>query len=513
MLAVQLTVVGVSLLYTPASAFEKWLWNLDGEWNIPSMLSSAQLALVGAVAFIASWRATRQPAWQRAVLVGYGVLFLAIAIVEFIDGKSAVVGPWYLPYLVLGFSLATVTLVAIEYSPKPARLWLLYLLLAFFIIGLAGIVVDNFDETCDTLVGFFRFDGCLDKNLAEEVMELIGGWLALAALLGQLSEFEPKPSARIRWSLFLIPLIWILLITQVYTMPPVSQQMRMQGASVVFESGGELHAYSIKSSGSSAVINLYLSFSPADFKSQGYSVHLIDPISQESIVGADKVMINHLKFRMGPGFTPTHLQYMPLRIPANAPRNHAFWVVLSLWRADGADFVRETIRSSDLPLLGDTQIMLGEIVIPAESSPPPPLAPLAYFDNGFTLDPVTLPNEAQAGQSISLHFTWRTDIDGSEEYAQFLHLGDEASGRWWIFDQHPLGPRLPTQFWYANLADTEVWNLALPPDLPSGRYSVFTGLYRTSDKERLPASDTDGTPFIDARVPLGHLNIRASDEA
>ena len=150
-------------------------------------------------------------------------------------------------------------------------------------------------------------------------MELIGGWVALAALLGHFSEFEPRPSARIRWSLFLIPVVWILLITQVYALPPVSQQTGMQSASVVFESGGKLHAFSLKRNNSSASINLYVSFSPADFKSQGYSVHLIDPISHESIAGADKVMINHLRFRMGPGFTPTHLQYVKLRIPSDAP--------------------------------------------------------------------------------------------------------------------------------------------------------------------------------------------------
>ena len=510
-LAVQVIVVGISLLYSPASAFEKWLWYLDSEWNIPSLLSSAQLALVSAVALIAGWRVRRQPAWLRGLLFGYGILFLAIAIVEFVDRKGSVIGPWYLPYLILGVSLAAITLVAIESLPKPARLWLLYLFVAFMLIGLAAIVVDNFDEMCDTLVGFFRFDGCLEKNLAEEVMELIGGWLALAALLGQFSEFEPKPSVRIRWTLFLIPVIWILLITQVYTLTPVSQQTGMQGASAVFESGGKLHAFSIKRSSSSATINSYLSFSPGDFKSQGYSVHLVDPISKESIVGADKVMINHLRFRMGPGYTPTHLQYATLRIPPNAPRNHALWIILSLWRADGAEYRTEAIRSSDLPLLGDTQVILGEIVLPAESSPPPPLAPLANFENGFALDPVTLPNEAQAGATLNLHFTWRADSAVDEEYAQFLHLGEEASGQWWIFDQHPLGQRLPTQFWYAGLADTEVWDLTLPADLPPGQYSLYTGLYRSSDKERLPASDHDGTPFVDARVPLGHFNILGAD--
>lgn len=47
----------------------------------------------------------------------------------------------------------------------------------------------------------------------------------------------------------------------------------------------------------------------------------------------------------------------------------------------------------------------------------------------------------------------------------------------------------------------------MPADLEPGRYLMFTGLYRAGDKERLAATQTDGAPFSDARVPLGVLIV------
>jgi hypothetical protein len=512
LLAAQLVVVGVALLYAPASLYEDWLWHLDEEWNIPSMLSSAQLALVGAVAFIASWRAKRQSAWYCAVTAGYGFLFLAIAFVEFTGTKTSAIGPWYFPYLVLGGGLAAGTLLPVKTAHKPERRWLHYLLMAIALIGLAGVVLDEYKANlCDSFLGLFRYGGCIPKYAVEEVMEFIGGWVALAAILGQLSEYERRASAPARWMLFLFPAFWILLVTQLYTPPPISQQSGAQSASLVYASGAKLHAYALMPGDSNYTFHLYLSSPPKDFNSQGYSVHIIDPISRESLASHDKILNDSRQLYTGPGYTPVYLQSIRLTIPADAPRNHALWAVLTLWRADGAGFLAQEIQSSDLRRLGDSQIILGEIVLPAQSSPPPPSAPLAYFENGFTLDPVSLPKTARAGATLSLPFTWRANLAGNEEYAQFLHLGDEASAQWWIFDQQPLGPRLPTQYWYAGLADQAIWNVLLPADIPAGQYSLFTGLYRARDKERLPASDSDGSPFVDARVPLGHLNIAERD--
>ena len=92
-------------------------------------------------------------------------------------------------------------------------------------------------------------------------------------------------------------------------------------------------------------------------------------------------------------------------------------------------------------------------------------------------------------------------------YVQFLHLGHVDSGKWWVYDQQPLGPRMPTRLWYSGLADSEVWAAPLPADLTSGEYAVFTGLYRLSDQQRLPVKGKDGIPFVDARVPLGFLTL------
>ena len=78
---------------------------------------------------------------------------------------------------------------------------------------------------------------------------------------------------------------------------------------------------------------------------------------------------------------------------------------------------------------------------------------------------------------------------------------------WWVYDQQPLGPRFPTGLWYSGLADTEVWQVPLPDDLAPGKYTVFTGLYRRSDLKRVPAYDAEGTPWLDARVPLGIISI------
>ena len=184
-------------------------------------------------------------------------------------------------------------------------------------------------------------------------------------------------------------------------------------------------------------------------------------------------------------------------------------MVLTLWRKEGDAFLRQKIISSDQPLLDDAQVILDEFVMQGE-----PVAsssiPIARFENGFTLDAANVPESAQAGETLAIPFAWRTDKDGREDFVQFLHLGHEASGAWWVHDEQPLGPRLPTRLWYSGLADSETWEVPLPVDLAPGRYTVFTGLYRAGDQVRQPATDAEGTHFVDARVPLGVLTIEGA---
>ena len=118
--------------------------------------------------------------------------------------------------------------------------------------------------------------------------------------------------------------------------------------------------------------------------------------------------------------------------------NRALWVVLTLWRKRGDEYVREKILSSDHRLLDDTQIVLGEFVLPTASSPSIS-PPLAFFDNGFALESVDLPEHAQAGATLNITSSWRADQLGREDYVQLLHLGNEESGEWIVYDQSPLG--------------------------------------------------------------------------
>ena len=111
---------------------------------------------------------------------------------------------------------------------------------------------------------------------------------------------------------------------------------------------------------------------------------------------------------------------------------------------------------------------------------------MATFDNGFILQSFELPARTQAGATLEISFTWQSDVAGTEDHVQFLHLGHEESGEWWVYDQQPLEARLPTRLWYSGLVDSEVWQVPLPADLAPGRYHVFTGLYRISDQERVP---------------------------
>ena len=198
-------------------------------------------------------------------------------------------------------------------------------------------------------------------------------------------------------------------------------------------------------------------------------------------------------------------QSVDIEIAPGTPVNRALWTVLTHWRRGGPR-IPQAVISSDLQLMNETQVVLGELVLPAVSDNSV-ATPVAVFDNGFTLESVDLPERGRPGEIMTIPFTWRSEVAGDEDHVQFLHLGHAESGEWWIYDQHPLGRRLPTRLWYSGLEDSETWQVPIPADLAPGRYNIFTGLYRARDNERVPVSDAEGRPWVDARVSLGILTV------
>ena len=507
-LAAQVIVIAISLEIQPLSSFEWWLWHLDREWNIPSTLASVQLVLVGGAALTTAWLAKARPAWCRLYLLGIGLVFLFLARDEYANLHEFIPN-WIRLYAALGTAVVVITLAVALYSPRRIRIWHLCLLAGLAMSASGALVIERLPPKICGSLGFLRLDECLWAYNFEEPLEFLGIWLVLVAMLGQFSDAVSMPKPRVRYALYVLPALWILLLFQSDAiLPTVPFAADAQPADVEFESDVHLHGFRIeKKSDYKFHLHLYLSPRQWDFNGLGYSVHLVDQTSGASIARRNQYANRQLEFLLGPGYAPVYRQWMALEIPPQTPVNRAFWIVLTLWREQDSEYVRQRILVSDLQGLDDTQVILDELIIPAASTAAPPDVSLARFDNGFALDAVDLPERARPGETLAIPFSWRSDIDGQEDYTQFLHLGHQESGAWWGYDHQPLGPRLPTRLWYNGLIDSETWQVPLPADLAPGQYDVFTGLYRQSDLERAPARDADGKPFLDGRVPLGSLTI------
>ena len=520
MLAAQIIVIVLAIGLRPASKFETWLWSLDQEWNIPSTLASAQLALVAGAALLTAWLAKARSVLQRLYLGGIGLLFLFLAWDEYYAFHEGIAN-WEGYFSALGALVALATVIVAFRGPRRARIWHWCLLTGLAMSAIGGILLNGQPPICDR-VGFLSLYGCLWPHNYEETLEFLGIWLALVAVLGHLSLAVPKPRPLVRRSLYLLPALWILLLVHHAFIPQLELRFLAEPASVQFESGLRLQGYRMDYNDYAYIIRLYPSARRRDYVGKGFSVHLVDQVSGDSVASRDRHVSRQFGLLSAPGYTHVYRQQLAIEPPPRAVANRALSVVLTLWHDIDGDFLRKKVLSSDRQLLSETQVLLGELVLPAKS-PAPTTPPVAQFANGFALGPVDLPERAHAGDDLVILFAWHSSENGQEDHVQFLHLGyvsppgeggsveggaqSVESAAWFVYDQEPLGPRLPTRLWYSGLGDSETWQVPLPADLAPGHYQVFTGLYRTRDQERVPATDADGTAFVDARVPLGALVI------
>ena len=487
MLAAQVIVIVLSIGNQYTSDFEKWLWNLDQKWNVPSILASTQLALVAGVALTTVYLAKARPTGQRLYLVGIGLVFLFLAWDEYFAFHERI-AYWERYYIALGAVVAMATAVVAVRSPRRTRKWHICLLTGLAMSAIGAILFNGPWRICGNL-GFLPLNGCLWPYNYEESLEFLAIWLVLVAALGHLSQAVPRPKPRIWRFLYLIPALWILLLIHDYFIPGLELRLLAQPASVQFESGVHLHGFRLDNQNGTYVLRLYASAKRRDYFGTGYSVHLVDQVSGDSIAYHNRHVSRPVRLFFAPGAAHVYRQWMKVEIPPQTVANRALRFVLTHWRDTNGDFVRQTILSSDLKLLSETQVVLSELVLPADSPAPSTLA-LAQFDNGFALTVVELPERARPGDNLVIPFAWRSDADGQEDHIQFLHLGyvsppreggsveggakSVESGAWFVYDHQPLGPRLPTRLWYSGLADSETWQVPLPADLAPGRYTVFS---------------------------------------
>ena len=511
LLALQLAVTAIALLVQPDSAYDQWLWHLTGgeEWNIPSQVGTTQLALVVGAAWLAAWLARAQPAWKRLHLLltgGVVAVFLLDEQFQIHEGMRDI----FYAHLTLGALLTVATVAAAMRSPKAERIWHGCLIAGLAASALGAIVLDSNQQICNI---FGMYTGCPRLSLVEETLELLGIWIAFVAVLGLFQHSVPAPSVAVRRALYALPALWALVIIAFALYPRLELRWHAQPAALEFKSGILIEGYAIEASQDATHLRLYASARQADYIGAGYSIHLVDQASGSSIASQDAWAHRHQSlWYFGRDYEPLYRQTMAVARPPQAPDNRALWVVLSLWRKkwDGS-YPPLQLVSSDRQQLSDTQVVLGELVY-RDLAAAPETIPLAVFANGFQLQSVDMPATAASGAKQDIAFHWRATADGKQDYTQFLHFAHADSGSTWGYDQPPLGRRLPTRLWYAGMADSQTWQVDLPNDLAPGRYTVYSGLYRQSDLQRLQVSDASGNPFDDMRFPIGSLMINARND-
>ena len=503
-LAAQIAVIVIALEYQPQSEEQEWLWYLNGEWNIQATLASTQLALVGAVAFLAAALQSKRTVWHRLYLFALAPLFIFLAQDEF-HRLHETYPALELVYLSAGGCLALITAVMALRSSGSARTWHLCLLVGLALGAVGFMAVEQIRQPAICrLFGDSRPDGCLWRFFIEEPLEFAGMWLALVAMLGTLSARSTWPRFPSGPILFAFMLFWAVLL---FVTSPIHSLIRpawAQPATIEFESGMALYGYQVEADG----LQVALLTSPLPQSNSarlGYSAHLVDQVSGVSVASQNGYITQAERAsKKLHGFRPLYRQATEFAIPPDAPRNRALWIVLSLWREHDGEFALDKVVSSDLRLLSDTQVVLAETVLREESTTPA-ASPLARFGPGLALESVDMPASATLGGSLPITFSWRAESDISEDFSQFLHLQGAEGEAWWGYDQEPLGARLPTRLWQAGLADSESWHVPVPADIAPGQYQAYTGLYRFSDMQRLPASDADGQRWLEARAPLGSI--------
>ncbi len=486
MLAAQVLVIVLSLAIRPTSPYQEWLWSIDGEWNIPSTLASTQLALTGCVALSTALLDRTTPSWRRVFMLGIALVFLFLGLDEFFDFRSHI-NRLREFYLAFGAVIAIVTVAVAIRSPRRSWIWHICLLVGLSLVAMGGLVIDSTPTFCGT-IGFLRPHGCLDTHYLDESLELLGTWLVLVAMLGQFSGIVPMPQPKFRRMLYLAPVLWILLLIRESPVPNVhyaGSRFGIQSTAVRFESGEYLYGYHLEKKDDAVLVQLYSFPWQSVSKGLGYSIHLVDQVSGDSVASRDTSVNHDRTFKLfSERFIRVYVQEIEIDIPPQTPVNRALWVVLTLWRDLAGEFTPEQVISSDRQLLNESQVVLGEIVIPAATVRSRSF-PVAKFDNGFTLDAVDMPESATPGETLAMRFAWYAVKPGREDHVQFLHLGHVSpprdggsveggaesveSGNWFVFDQQPLGPRLPTRLWYVGLADSETWQVLLPAELAPGR--------------------------------------------
>ena len=244
LLAAQVLVIGLSLGVQTSSPYERWLWHLHEEWNIPATLAAVQLAVVGGVALLTSCVAKPRARPRQLYLAAMGLIFLFLAMDEFL-AIHEFIRDWEERYLLLGAAISSATLLLALRSPRVLVKWHILLLAGLALSAAGALLVNAIPIPCDIVIGMVRLDGCLKLYILEEAMEFLGIWLALLAMLGFISTVAPSSSRGVSRLLYGLPAFALLALLMNAFAPRLELPLLARPAAVRFESGLHIHGYRV----------------------------------------------------------------------------------------------------------------------------------------------------------------------------------------------------------------------------------------------------------------------------
>ena len=505
-----LLVINVALEHTGTNLFPRNLWHLDLERNIPSIVSTIQLMLLS-ILCLATGISSVKISWAERLywlVLCLGITIIALIEYEIIPRHLFEQSPWKF-YLPSGLFVTAATRTMIMNTKGQRRLLLSLLLGGLGVWALGALFVDN-----------IRLNNTYTVTVSlEETLETLGILVALAGVAGYMTRIVPQTLFRRKMLLINLcltsALIVILLLGSLVWGDREYVGIRFLGKhfgrkiSVDVDDGAlALRGWSTGSLSAGTIprVRLWLHTTRLLKNDIGFTIQLLDQESKAVIEETNK-WSDRKADQWEPGIRHYFTQKILFALPGDIPTNRALWLALSFWKIEENEFNLLPVGFSDYPLLGDTHVILDEVMLPQPVASAGQKETPGRFANGFVLLAASIPGRAQAGGELEVTFGWGAESAGSEEYIQYLHFFHEDSGAYWTFDQMPLGLRLPTRLWYAGLQSSEVWRFTIPADLQPGRYSIYSGLYRLSDLQRLGVTLADGAQPADARIPLGTILI------
>lgn len=111
------------------------------------------------------------------------------------------------------------------------------------------------------------------------------------------------------------------------------------------------------------------------------------------------------------------------------------------------------------------------------------------FGNALALSGFELPSGTLSpGTVVPVTLFWRVLQTPDADYTVFIHVLNDRGELVAQFDSPPGGGTAPTSGWRIGQTLRESYPLRLPPDLPSGTFSVRVGMYTWPAVKRLPVT-------------------------